>query len=150
MASDLLRQLFMIGAIVATAGGLAIVPSEAQSASAGSGPVALLIDGFESGDTCGWSGRSPLLAEAFSDPDGSAWPPIFTVVGGITTADIQGGRGRLTAVPSPLEPGRTVAPGATRDVDVRFSFSFEEVARQGVGFYVRQNGGYLTHTNPQG
>jgi gluconolactonase len=149
MVLDLLRRLITTGAITATAV-LSMAPAEAGSASAVAGLDPIFEDDFESGDACGWSARPPLLTEDFGDLDASSWPTIFTVVGGLTTADIQGGRGRLTAEPSPFEPGRIVAPVANRDVDVRFSFALEDVTRQGVGFYVRQNGGYLTHTTPTG
>jgi hypothetical protein len=39
---------------------------------------------------------------------------------------------------------------ATRDVEVTFALSFGQQSTQGVGFYVRQNGGYLQQTDPPG
>ncbi len=41
-------------------------------------------------------------------------------------------------------------PGDVVDVEVRFTLAFEDLSTQGVGFYVRQNGGYLADTDPTG
>ncbi|NJL29052.1 MAG: SMP-30/gluconolactonase/LRE family protein, partial [Thermoanaerobaculia bacterium] len=58
--------------------------------------------------------------------------------------------GALPAVPSGYSLARLAATVETRDVEVRFTLVFEDVASQGVGFYVRQNGGYLQQTTPHG
>jgi gluconolactonase len=45
---------------------------------------------------------------------------------------------------------RLYAPLAETDVEARFTVEFEDIAQQGVGFYVRQNGGYLQQSMPHG
>ncbi len=137
------RLGFRIAALLVAAPAVA-----AAAAAAGVDP--LFSDGFEWGDACAWSSRSPLYVEGFSLADGSPLPAPLAVVGGLQVADVQGGRARLRPTPSPIAPGRAVAPIPTGDVDARFTFALESVARQGVGFYVRQNGGYLGETVPPG
>lgn len=62
----------------------------------------------------------------------------------------RGGFGRLRPGPTGYSLGRMKAAAANRDVDVTFRFRIENDTTQGVGFYVRQNGGYLTQTVPAG
>lgn len=129
---------------------IAVIIVLAGTIPAAAGPEPIFLDGFESGDVCGWSSRSPIYVESFGLADGSPLPGVWTIVGGLELADIQQGRARLRPVPSTIAPGRVVADIPTMDVDVRFTFWMEDVSRQGVGFYVRQNGGYLGQTVPSG
>jgi hypothetical protein len=43
-----------------------------------------------------------------------------------------------------------VAPANVATVEALFTLVMEDAATQGVGFYARQNGGYLTQTDPDG
>jgi hypothetical protein len=59
----------------------------------------------------------------------------------VATADVAGG----------YSLGRLRAPATAIDVEVQFSFEITaSPANQGVGFYVRQNGGYLQESVPSG
>ncbi len=104
----------------------------------------ILLDGFESG--CG----NLTYAEPFTLGDGSAWPAPWAVLGNVALADIQQGGARLRPMPTNYSLARMGATTSTRDVEVRFSLRLEDMATQGVGFYVRQNGGYLTQTTTHG
>jgi gluconolactonase len=90
------------------------------------------------------------FAATFDGPDGSAWPAPWTAIGGVALADRQGDRGRYRPIVSGYSLARLHAPLPLRDVDARFTFQFTDEATQGVGFYVRSNGGYLNHTSPTG
>ncbi len=64
---------------------------------------------------------------------------------------MQAGRARLVPTLSGYSLGRMKAPGTLVNVEVQFTFEQPSTPQnQGVGFYVRQNGGYLTQTNPTG
>jgi gluconolactonase len=109
------------------------------------GAQALLFDdGFET--RCG----SPRYAENFALADGAAWPAPWIGVGGTALADIRGGRARLRPSPSNYSLARMFADVPNRDVEIRFRMAIESEPTQGVGFYVRQNGGYLTGSTPTG
>jgi len=101
-------------------------------------------DGFEA--ACGRLAHS----QTFALSDGSPWPAPWVGVGGIAVADVNGGRGRLRPFSSSYTLARMWAPVATRDVEVRFRFSIEDAASQGVAFLVRHNGGFLNQTQPAG
>lgn len=67
----------------------------------------------------------------------------------MTVQDLQGGRGRLNGDPTWV--ARMILPGFTEtDVEVTVTFEFENVDQQGIGFYVRQNGGTLHEYLPHG
>jgi gluconolactonase len=121
-----------------------------MSATIAAGQDEIWDDGFETGDVCAWDERTLHYRETFSLPNGSAWPSFYSLAGGLDLVDIQNGRGRLRALPSSIAPGRMVAPLPTRDVEVRFTFVMDNVGGQGIGLYVRQNGGWLTNTVPTG
>ena len=104
----------------------------------------IFSDGFD--DACG----QIQYAESFALADGSAWPSPWQIAGGTALADTQGGAARLRPFTSGYSLARTVAPISTRDVEVLFSFRMESASTQGVGFYVRSNGGYLQQTMPTG
>ncbi len=92
----------------------------------------------------------PTFIETFAAADGAGWPAPWRVAGDVALADVQGSFGRLRPGPTGYSLGRMKADTATRDVDVTFRFRLENASTQGVGFYVRQNGGYLTETIPNG
>jgi hypothetical protein len=92
-----------------------------------------------------------VLRVDFDDAAG-AWPAGWWPLGGVAEATVVAGRGRL--VPSPsgytlARMGHDLFP-VSHDVEASFSFEMHDVARQGVGFYLRQNGGYLRQTAPTG
>ena len=102
------------------------------------------LDGFESG--CG----NLIYSQAFALPDNSAWPAEWEVLGNVATADIQQSAARLRPAPTPYALARMGADVVTRNVEARFTLRLEDATTQGVGFYVRQNGGYLQDTVPRG
>ncbi len=125
----------------------------------------LFFDGFEVGSECAWSAVAGiaggpaccgplLLEENFALPDGAPWPAPWGAAGTeVAVADVLQGRGRLRPSPSGYSLARMVAPGgggSTGAVEALFTLVFEDAATQGVGFYARQNGGYLQQTNPFG
>ena len=89
-------------------------------------------------------------AQDFQSPDGSPWPgPWFPGSVHVTTWDVQGGRARLNGHTSQV--ARMILPGfSATDVEVEATMEFEDVAHQGIGFYVRQNGGTLHEYLPFG
>lgn len=111
----------------------------------------ILADGFESGTLCAWGVPSHL--ESFDGLDGDPWPAPWQASGdGVDLALLAGGRARLRPVNSddPYSLGRMVADVPTADVEVAFTVVFEDAGTQGVGFYVRQNGGFLRRSTPHG
>ncbi|MFN2427745.1 MAG: SMP-30/gluconolactonase/LRE family protein, partial [Candidatus Binatia bacterium] len=91
----------------------------------------------------------------FTLADASAWPAPWTEQPNVAFADVQAGRARLRPT---LEPAYSLArmtaalPEDESDVEVTFTFEFGDTTSQGIGFYVRQNGGHLqlTPTHGQG
>lgn len=83
---------------------------------------------------------------------GAAWPTGWSVLGGVASATVENGRGRLVPTVSGYTLGRMgrVLPAGAVDVEVTFTLAMADPTRQGVGFYVRQNGGYLASTTPRG
>jgi hypothetical protein len=94
--------------------------------------------------------RAQIYTQSFDGPDGSPWPaPWLAVTPHVTLQDLSGNRGRLNG--DPQHVARMVLPGfAEADVEVEVTVEFEDVAFQGFGLYVRQNGGYLQDTVPFG
>ena len=90
-----------------------------------------------------------LYAQSF-DQSGSGWPAPWRVLGGVDVADVVGGRARLIPVVSDYSLARMGLAASEANTDVLFTVEWKDFARQGVGFYVRQNGGYLTKTTPNG
>lgn len=114
---------------------------------------ALFSDGFESGTVCAWSqvvGLAPEFVEPFPGAAGAPWPASWIPVGGVAFFDLQGGLGRFRPIPSGYSLARLANSWPTQNVEATFTLVFENVASQGVGFYVRQNGGYLEATSPMG
>ena len=96
---------------------------------------------------------TPLLTEDFVGADAAAWPAGWIALGGVDRRGIAGGRAWLTPTVSSYSLGRMghgLASGPAADVEVTFRLAMDDPGRQGVGFYVRQNGGYLTGTTPRG
>lgn len=92
-----------------------------------------------------------LFEENWNLADGADWPAPWIESGNeVALADVQSGRGRLRPEPSNYSLARMVAPGNSTDVQAIFTLIFEDAGSQGVGFYARQNGGYLQQTNPFG
>ncbi len=99
------------------------------------------------------------FTETFTGTDNAAWPSGWTTISGTTgtmTIDIQTNRGRLQ---SKAWDGVNSNTGLSRvingtlnliDADVVFTVEFEDFANQGVGVYLRQNGGYLTDSAVNG
>ena len=116
-----------------------------SSGSAGTLVDQAFQDGFE--NRC----DELVYRESFTQADGSPWPAAWTALGGsVALADVQAGQARLRPVISGYSLARMGAAVDTRDVEVRFSMILEDATAQGVGFYVRQNGGHLMLTNPPG
>lgn len=114
---------------------------------------AIFSDGFEDGTVCAWSqvvGFAPHFVESFPGTAGAPWPSSWLPIGGVAMFDLEGGFGRFRPIPSGYSLARLTTGFPTSDVEATFTLVFEEVATQGVGFYVRQNGGYLQATNPLG
>ena len=119
--------------------------------------VAIFADGFESGDLSAWTSSNgadtcggSLFAEPFSI-NGVGWSGQWSDIGGVESWEVIGGRARLRPVPSDYSLARVVHPlDNAQDVEIRFTVSFEDIATQGVGVYVRQNAGYLEQTVPAG
>lgn len=100
----------------------------------------LFHDGLES--RCGAS----LFNETFTQADGP-WPSRWVALGGsVNDAVISAGAGHWRPVVSGYSLARIGAAAETRDVEVRFTMTLEDAAAQGVGFYVRHNGGHLNLT----
>ena len=68
----------------------------------------------------------------------------------VALAEIINNQARLIPHASSYSLARMVHPIANQDAEVTFSLYFENAASQGVGFYLRSNGGYLQQTNPTG
>jgi hypothetical protein len=98
---------------------------------------------------CGHNSAPPSnvalpFQENFAAADAAPWPSPWHVLGGVATATVLGGRGRLTPNANGYSLARMGVTAAHRDFEVTFQLRFEDVGTQGIGFYVRQNGGYLT------
>jgi len=72
------------------------------------------------------------------------------VLGGVASATLEGNRGRIVPTASSYSLGRMGAALSQMDFEVRFDVDFEDLGTQGVGFYVRQNGGWLQGTATHG
>lgn len=91
-----------------------------------------------------------IYEESFDGADGSPWPDPWRIVGpNVISAELDGGRARMNGVMG--HTARLVADGFDEtDVEVNVVVEFQDWMSQGYGFYVRQNGGALTDTNPPG
>lgn len=91
-----------------------------------------------------------IYQEQFEGPDGDPWPDPWQVVGTqLISAELDGGRARFNG--NTQHVARMALPGFSElDVDVAFTVTYDDYYAQGVGFYVRQNGGALLETDPPG
>ncbi len=106
------------------------------------------LDGPVPSDGASDASIPPSLAESFA-ADGT-WPAGWRVLGGVASATVIGGRGVLVPTASPYSLGRMGHALGARDVEVTFTLTMQQANQQGVGFYVRQNGGYLKQTATHG
>jgi len=104
----------------------------------------VFLDSFEAG--CG----NLVYAEAFALSDASAWPAPWSALGNVATDDIEQGMARLQPHPTGYSLARMGVAVANRSVEARFGLRFEDLATEGIGFYVRQNGGYLQQSATHG
>lgn len=79
-----------------------------------------------------------------------SWPSPWVIAGGVGTAQIIAGRARLVPMPAQYPLARMHLPGSVVNSESTFTLELENVPVQGMGFYGRQNGGYLAQTNPEG
>jgi hypothetical protein len=121
--------------------------TEASAASdpTGAGPTSMSTAADVTGDPTACS-----VSESFDGGDAAQWPAPWTELGGIAIADVVGGRGRLVPTPSSYSLARVGIDAPCVDAEIAFSFEFTEAGSQGVGGYVRQNGGHLQTTDPPG
>ena len=121
-----------------------LLPLCLLAASASAAIDLIHVDDFE--EHCG----QLLFSESFPD-NGGNWPSLWSeLAGSAQVADVVAGSGRLQPVVSGYSLARMAAPVPTRDVEVRFTMWLEDASAQGVGFYVRQNGGHLQLTTTPG
>lgn len=92
-----------------------------------------------------------IYSEDFTAPDGSALPAEWMPIGASTVnADIQNNSARLQTN-SVGTVARVVSTTLNvTNFDAKITIRFEDYQNQGIGFYGRQNGGYLMATNPFG
>ena len=124
---------------------------------ASSSEAQIFVDGFEGGNTSAWSGAvgagdpcSGVIFGASFDGNGVPWPAPWVAAGGVQSHMLVDDESQLVPSPSGYSLARMTHPVSTQDVEARFTFRFTDPSSQGVGFYVRQNGGYLHDTGPQG
>ena len=115
-------------------------------ASGGGGPDAASgSDLAAAGDAGQWS-----FNEDFAAADGAPWPAPWTVLGGAASQTVQGGRGRLIPISGSYALARMGVKAGVSDIEVSFQVQFDSLGTQGVGYYVRQNGGWLRNTATRG
>lgn len=90
------------------------------------------------------------FSETFPGTDDTPWPARWTVLGGTAAQSQKSGLGRLVPIASPYSLARLGTTAGARDIEVTFQLQFENLAMQGVGYYVRQNGGWLRNTATHG
>ncbi len=99
-----------------------------------------------------------VYTQSFTASDGDPWPAGWVEVGpegppsssSVAVGDIESGRGRLQPVPSGYSLARIVGPQAPMDAEALLTVEFEDLDTQGIGFYMRHNGGYLDQDTPTG
>ena len=97
------------------------------------------------------SARDCDFSESFDAPDGSAWPGEWRAAGGAAISDVMGGRGRLAPTTNAYALARMVIPLVDcTNAEAEMSVELTDGGSQGIGLYVRQNGGLLQSTTPPG
>ncbi len=96
------------------------------------------------------SASTRLHNESFNLPDASSWPATWTATGGVNQADVLAGAARLRPNPSNYSLARMHHPVSNSDAEARFTIRFNDIATQGIGFYLRQDGSYLDPGSPHG
>ena len=99
-------------------------------------------------DTSGPCCAARVVDEGFADGDGASWPAGWTELGSVDVAEQRGGMAALRPTPSNYSLARMGLAGDWRNVEVTFALRFEDLATQGVGLYVRQDGSYLDPASP--
>ncbi len=108
--------------------------------------AASAVDAAPAVDAFVWS-----FHESFAVADGSPWPAArWSVLGGVASQSVQGGRGRLIPTSGNYALARMGTTSDVRDIDVSFRVQLDNIATAGVGYYVRQNGGWLRNTATHG
>ena len=111
----------------------------------------IYINDFEDVTFCR---NTPLLVENFDINTITGWNGLWQESGtSIDIAEVVNNEGRLVplASNSPYSLARIYHPLVNAvDVEANFTFEFENASRQGMGLYVRSNGGHLVNTNPRG
>jgi len=101
--------------------------------------------GDASGDATS-DGPAPMTFTEMFAADGAAWPAGWSQLGGVASATVATGRGVLAPTASAYSLARMGHAFGARDVEVTFTLTLQQATQSGVGFYVRQNGGYLRQT----
>ena len=104
-------------------------------------------DGFESCVT------EVVFQENFTLPNQTGWGGLWQESGvSSEVIEVLNNQGRLVALSSnnPYSLGRMKHPLGEANAEALFSFVFENAGSQGIGFYLRSNGGHLDKTNPTG
>ena len=124
-------------------------PSDAGASDAGAADGGTADAGTRDGGPAG-----PCTFEESFPSDGAAWPAAWTEAGGISVSDVVSGAGRFlpTKMTDPYSLGRmaTTAGCPFVEAEATFSFRFTQPGTQGIGFYLRSNGGFLQHSTPPG
>ena len=120
-------------------------PAQDLASGGGSADAASGSDLTVASDAGPWS-----FSEDFAAADGAPWPAPWTVLGGAASQTVQGGRGRLVPITSTYALARMGIKAGVSDIEVSFQVQFESLGTQGVGYYVRQNGGWLRNTATRG
>jgi len=126
----------------------------------GDGPVGNGSSGPEILNSTGPCCGQTVFYDTFTGADGSPWPLPWTDIGSDALKDLQSNRGRQRPVvaANPYTLGRMYAPldpidpqnpagFGEENVEATFTIEFGDIARQGIGFYVRQNG-HRMQTDP--
>ncbi len=88
----------------------------------------------------------PLYSQDFAVANGSPWPAPWQPIGGmVTLADVQNGRARLEGFTGQVARMSLQGVSAS-NVEVTYTIQYQSFHAQGIGFYVRQNGGCLQNT----
>lgn len=141
---------------------LAGCSSDAASSSDAATSPAETDDGAEAGDATDGADSTGaastteapagevILEERFDAADGSPWPSPWLVGSeAVLSSQVVDGQGSWRGATE--EVARMLRPGVTAtDVEATITVVFDQPAFQGLGVYVRHNGGVLEHTDPPG